>query len=253
MADAALPELLDPALDFLADRLPGPLFDLLEALLTHAYSLAAAAWTLARTLAGRAGLSLDAEKLLPPLLTLLAAYLALVSFYRTTGWMLRTAFAFAKWGFILSTLGGLAGYLLANAGPDGAGALAQLGGGLGGVLLGLFAPDQNARQNTRGGAGGRARSSQRGAGKDRPKAWDAWDKHRDWQYKEQEYHQGGDADGANVQQVIGNIIGSAGKAIKDSGIWDKAKEAVEELSKGGQADGETGSSRRRKNRGTKSR
>ena len=263
MADVALPALFDPVLDYLADHLPPQLYDTTETLLTHAYSLVSSLYTLARTLVANTPMAWDPQQILPPLITLLAAYLALYSFYRTAGWMIRTTLAFVKWGVILSTLGALAGYVLANANADGGAGLGQFGGGLlpalGGMLLGLANPGaQDGGRGARTGAAGRARTraGQRKAEKDRPKAWESWDKHRDWQYseqqeQEQQYHQRTGADGAGVQQIIGNILGSAGQAIKDSGIWEKAKEAVDELGKGAQAQeqGEAGSSRRRRGKG----
>lgn len=236
MDDAGLPALFDPLLDYLSAHLPPQLYDLTETLLTHAYTLLASLLTLARTLLARS--PFDAQQVLPPLITLLAAYLALVSFYRTTGWVLRTAFAFAKWGFVLSTLGAAAGYFLANAdGPGGARGLGALGGGVlpavGNVLLGLFGGQgqgQGAARRTGAGAGRGARGRARGRTQERPKAWDSWDKHRQWQYEEQ-YHAGGD-EGANVQKIIGDIVGSAANAVRESGWWEAAKGAVEEMSKG---------------------
>ncbi|KIP02932.1 hypothetical protein PHLGIDRAFT_95415 [Phlebiopsis gigantea 11061_1 CR5-6] len=244
MENPGLPELFDPLLDFLSSKLPPQLYDIADTLLTHTYSLASSLFVLIRTLASNSPFQLDAQQILPPLITLFAAYLALVSFYRTTGWMIRTAFAFVKWGFILSTLGAAAGYFLANANVDGAGngLGAALGGGLlptlGGLLLGLSNPDQqNAASRNR-----RSRprtSSGTGSGtqrKDRPKAYGSWDKHKDWQYKEQAYHQGGDGEGANVQKILGDI----GRAVQESGWWDAAKGAMDGFTKGtpGEKDGE---------------
>ncbi|EKM57351.1 uncharacterized protein PHACADRAFT_255060 [Phanerochaete carnosa HHB-10118-sp] len=260
MTDAVLPELFDPMLDYLADHLPPQLYDTVETLLTHTYSLFSSLFTLARTMISNSPVTWDIQQILPPLITLLAAYLALVSFYRTTSWMIRTAFAFAKWGFIITTLGGFAGYMLANANADGGNGLAQFGNGLlptlGGVLLGMFNPDaqNNAGRNQRAGPTSRprARTSQRKKGQDRPKASESWDKHREWQYSEQQHHQADGGDGANAQQIIGNIIGSAGKVLKDSGIWDKAREAAEGLSKSTKGQSEEGSSKRRKGKGSES-
>lgn len=262
MENAGLPELFDPLLDFLSDKLPPQLYDIAETLLTHTYSLATSLYVLVRTLISNSPFQLDAQQILPPLITLLAAYLALVSFYRTTGWMIRTAFAFAKWGFILSTLGAAAGYFLANANLDGAGngLGAALGGGLlptlGGLLMGLFNPDQqnagarNRRSHPRTSSGTRS-GSQR---KDRPKAYESWDKHKDWQYTEQAYHQGGGADGANVQKIIGDI----GRAVKESGWWDAAKGVVDDFSKGTQGkkdsqDGKPNKEAKGKSKSTRSR
>ena len=93
--------------------------------------------------------SWDSQKILPPLITLLAAYLALVSFYRTTGWMIRTAFAFVKWGGIIATLAAGAGYFMANAG-QGQGDGVGLAGGIlpmvGNAVFGMLSGQGGAQQ-----------------------------------------------------------------------------------------------------------
>lgn len=250
MDNAGLPEILDPLLEYLSAHLPSQLYDVAETLLTNSYSLCSSLLTLVRTLLSNSPLQLDAQQILPPLITLLAAYLALVSFYRTAGWMVRTAFAFVKWGFILSTLGAAAGYFIANANAGGAGnGLGMFGDGLlptlGGMLLGMFNPEQqnraasNGRRGRTGAAAGRTRSKTQG--KDRPKAWESWDKHKDWQYTEQAYHQADGGNGANVQEIIGDILGSAGRVVRESGWWEAAKSAASEFSKsaqGGDQDGQ---------------
>ena len=265
MADeAALPEFLDPALDYLASVLPPQVYSITTSILYYAYALLASAFHAAVTIIKTPPAQWDAERLLPPIITLLASYLALLSFYRTTGWMIRTAFAFVKWGFILSTLGGLAGYILANANADGAGnGLGALGGGvlstIGGVLLKFL--DPNAQNNGRTGSrragagpGSRTRSKTAGQRKqkqDRPKAWDSWDKQRDWQYQE---GQNEGTDDANVQEVIGNLLGGLGKAAP--GWWEAVKNGLDQMGKGKDAateNGEAGSSSRRKGKASKSR
>ena len=260
MDNVALPAVFDPLLDYLSSHLPPQLYSIAESLLTNSYSLCSSLVVLVRTVLSNSPFQLDAQQIIPPLITLLAAYLALVSFYRTAGWMVRTAFAFVKWGFILSTLGAAAGYFLANA--DAGNGLGMFGGNggllptIGGMLLGMFNPDQqnaNARRRGAGSttAGRRAReSTQR---KDRPKAWESWDKHEDWQYSEQAYHQNDGGDGANVQKIIGDILGSAGRAVRESGWWEVAKGAADEFSKGARGDEQKAGANKKKDAGTKSR
>lgn len=226
-----LPAFLDPLLDYLAAILPPPIYTTFESLLGHAYtlltSLLSLLLSLSRSLITDPGPlqdkltrwwdSLDATEILPPLITLLCAYLALVSFYRTSRWMISVAFAFVKWGVILTTLGTAAGYYLANAHVGGA---QQPGGGVQrwgvvqavGGLVNEFLDSQERRTRVQS-------SKRRGGGKARPKAYDSWDKHEEWQYTErtarddQENENNGWAD---VQKVVGGILaGDAG------GVWQR--------------------------------
>ena len=158
--DATIQNILDSLLSFLSSVLPPPIYSIAESLITHSLSVFVALLNFVYTLASAQ--NWDAQKVLPPLITLLAAYLALVSFYRTTGWMIRMAFAFVKWGFILTTLGGAAGYFFANANPGGNG-LAMFGDGLlptlGGMFLDMF---NEGKQQGSTKTKGKARGSTRG-------------------------------------------------------------------------------------------
>jgi hypothetical protein len=112
-----LPAFLDPAFDWLATKLPPTVVDNLvipglSRLLAFSYSL----YDLVLNMASQKPGAWDAEKILPPVITLLGAYLALLSFYRTTSWMLRTTFWFVKWGTLFGALMGGIGYLAGQQG-----------------------------------------------------------------------------------------------------------------------------------------
>ncbi|KAK7685291.1 hypothetical protein QCA50_011654 [Cerrena zonata] len=246
MAD--LPELLDPLLDFLSDRLPPPVYSILETILSHTIQLLSSLFALATSLVTSNPSTWDAEKILPPLITLLISYLALVSFYRTTGWMIRTAFAFVKWGFIFSILGGLAGYVLANGngyGGNGIGGMFAAGGivpAIGGMILNMLNGNTNDRGssgNSRGTRSSRSRTQTKPGSK--PKAWDTWDQHQQWQYNANDQNQGSPPD---VQQVMSEILGATTKAVKESGWWEAAKSVAGDFAKRAQTDGEERQSRR---------
>lgn len=220
-ASLDLPEFLDPILDYISTLLPPPVYIAFEYLLSHAYALVCALLTLALTLSRsiiddptggpirerieRWWDSLDATEIIPPLVTLLAAYLALVSFYRTSRWMISMAFAFIKWGFILTTLGTAAGWYLANAnvggaeGANGVGrwGMAQAVGG----MVNQFLDAQNQKTN--------AKSKSKSK---RPKAYESWDKHQQWQYSEAGPHNQDDSY-TDAQKVINGILNG------DGGWW----------------------------------
>ena len=233
MADeAGLPEFFDPLLDYLSSVLPTQLYSLAASGLYYIYALLASAFHAAATIVKTPLATWDAERILPPVITLLAAYLALLSFYRTTGWMIRTAFAFAKWGFILSALSAAAGYFLANANLEG-----QEGAGVGHYGLGLVSSLGAMLWTALNGDGRKSpstgqRAHTRTQKQSRPKPWESWDQHRNWQYNEAAARDGHDAsqDG-NIQEVVGKIIGSASKVMQESGWWETAKNVAGEFTK----------------------
>jgi hypothetical protein len=85
--DQGLPEFLDPVFDWLATKLPPQVVDsVVVPGVTHLLSFGYSLVDVGRYLISSHPLSWDPAKILPPLITLLGAYLALLSFYRTTSW-----------------------------------------------------------------------------------------------------------------------------------------------------------------------
>ena len=75
--DAAIQNFLDPLFSYLSSVLPGPVYSIVESLITHSLALLSALFNFVTTVASAQ--NWDAQKILPPLITLLAAYLALLS------------------------------------------------------------------------------------------------------------------------------------------------------------------------------
>ena len=100
--DFTVRNVLEPLLGFPSSVLPPAAFSIVQPLVTYSLAFLSALFHFVSSIASAQGW--DSQKILPPLITLLMAYLALVSFYRTTGWMIRTAFWFVKWGGILAAL-----------------------------------------------------------------------------------------------------------------------------------------------------
>ena len=225
--EAALPALLDPLLDSLFTLLPPPVYSVIVSILFYAWALLTSASNAALTIITTPPAQWDTARILPPLVTLFAAYFALVSLYRTANWAVRTVFWFVKWGIVLSALGALAGYIIATADPDaradGLAVFGKLGTGvfasLGGMILGFLNGSSGE-----GGAKGQAGKQ------DKPKAWDTWETHRSWQYHEESSGEGQDT-GAQVQEVLGRVLGEAGKVVRESGWWEVAKGAADGLAK----------------------
>ncbi|KAJ3487676.1 hypothetical protein NLI96_g3370 [Meripilus lineatus] len=226
MAEPTLPSFLDPLLDYLSDILPTPIYLIVDTLLVNWVALLSSLYTLTLTLISSSPTNWNSQTLIPPLITLLAAYFALLTFYRTATWFIRTTFAFIKWGIILSFLGMAVGYLVANGGTQGLGLSTLVGSGgilpsVGGFLLGLLS------------GGGQGGGDATGGRRQRPNSWDTWDQHRQWQYEA--YGQGGNQGGAGVQEVIQNILGGAGRIVQQGGWWETAKGMAEDFSRTAQA------------------
>jgi hypothetical protein len=221
VTDIKLPDFLDPLLSYLSDTLPHPLYSFLLSLLAHSLALTTALFSLLTSLITTSPLEWDAQTVLPPLISILAAYLAILSLYRTTSWMIRASMWFVKWGAIFGALIGGAGWYMGN--RNGVGGYGVVAGVVGLVLDVINGQGQNAVGGSR--ARPRPQSSHkraRASGGNKPKPWESFERHRQWQYRENEVG-GGNED---VQKVIGSIIGAAGGFVKDSRWWEAAKNIV---------------------------
>ncbi|KII92494.1 hypothetical protein PLICRDRAFT_37265 [Plicaturopsis crispa FD-325 SS-3] len=214
-ADIPLPQFLDPVLDYLSANLPPSLYSFLLTLLSHALALFTALFNLLISLASSHPSEWDLQTVLPPLISFLAAYLALVSLYRTTSWMFRTAVFFVKWGTIIAALAAGAGWYMGTNGGNGVGRGA--GGGLASGLGGLFMDMMNGQ----GQNNPRARSqSSRTREKPRPKPWESFQTHQDWQYQENDDV---DEGGNGAQKILGDLMG----VMREGGWWEAAKSFVD--------------------------
>ncbi|KAF7321500.1 hypothetical protein MKEN_00670800 [Mycena kentingensis (nom. inval.)] len=206
-----LPAFLDPLLSYLSDVLPHPAYSFLLSILSHVLALASALYTLLVSLLSTHPLQWDAQTVLPPLIALLTSYLAILSVYRTTTWMFRTSFFFLKWGTIFGSFIALASWILAQ-GAGGGNALAGRGL-IGSLLLNMLnGEDKNAAGCQRS----RNKRKSRNQRKPPPKAWDTWDKQREWQYQENE--------DSPEEDVLGNLMSMAGDFVRDGGWWAPNKQ-----------------------------
>jgi len=215
-ADIPLPAFLDPLLDFLADQLPPPLYSFLISLLSHALALFTALLSLISSLYSSKPWEWDAQTIIPPLISFLAAYLALVSLYRTTSWMVRTSIWFIKWGTILGALTAGMGWYLGNqnAGAGNKSIITSLGGFIFDMLngQGQYTPAPKRSSRT-------PRTRPQRKSSDRPKSWESFDKQKQWQYQEQN----GNNDGNDAQNIMSNIMKAANRVLAESGWWDVAQ------------------------------
>ncbi|KAJ4468260.1 hypothetical protein J3R30DRAFT_3662131 [Lentinula aciculospora] len=202
-ADIPLPKYLDHVLSFISDNLPQPVYSILISILSRGLALVATFWTLLRSLMFNSS-NWNAQTLLPPLIALLSAYLAILSLYRTMTWMLRTTFWFIKWGTLLASMAAGAGWLLGN------GSNAIGGRGVANTAAGFILDIMNNEEQNA------ARSAQTSSIRKRPKPWNSFKDHRDWQYREKQDEKILHND---AQILMDSIITVTASAIKESGWW----------------------------------
>jgi hypothetical protein len=234
-----LPAFLDPAFDWLATKLPPTIVDnVVIPGLAHVFAFGSSLYDVAHNIAAQRPGAWDAEKLLPPVITLLGAYLALLSFYRSTRWLVRTMLWFMKWGTLFGALMGGVGYLAGQqGGGDALGGLqAMFASGASGVAKSvgaalwdaINAPGNDAprQRRTRSrsqttakpGADRQTRSSTKPdpKAKAKGKAQDSKAKTQGSKQDDQAIPNLGDA-----QKIMGNIVGFAEKmgwmgAVRDA-------------------------------------
>lgn len=197
-----LPAFLDPLLDFLGEHLPPELYSFTISFLAHSLALLTAFISLLSSLLASKPWEWDVQTIIPPLISFLAAYLALVSLYRTTSWIVRTTFWFVKWGTIFGLLAAGAGWYMGNGGGNG------LVSSLGAVLLSAL----------NGGAGVRFPETTPRVSKRPAKPWESFKDQ--WQYREHNPTQAQDND---AQQIMSNIVAAANRVLMEGGWWDAAK------------------------------
>ncbi|KIM69725.1 hypothetical protein SCLCIDRAFT_1208237 [Scleroderma citrinum Foug A] len=236
----ALPALLGPVLDYLSERLPPPLYSFVLSFLTHTIALLTALVTLVQSLVASKPWEWDAQAIVPPLISLLAAYLALHSLYRTTGWAIRTVFWFVKWGTILAVVSAGMGWYIAtqNAGialiPD-----------LGGILLNVLNGDGWDTADARQSRSTTSQSSSRTNAKPRSKPWESFSKQHTWQYQEQH---GDREEGIDARRIMSDIAAAANHLLVESQWWDAAKGAFAGATNRGQMEDDDRKKRGKKHR-----
>jgi len=212
-APGVLPAFLDPLLEYFSNTIPRPLYSLLVKLVSHSLAAIFALLKLCSSLLTNAPEDWNVQMILPPIITIFAAYLAISSFYRTTSWLLRISFWFMKWGAMFGVFMGGVGYLLGNAGGDALGNQGVIPG-LGG-LLGSLLEDPRRTKGTRPTNGRNKKSNAK-----RPKAWESFDRQKDWQYQEGRDGKGNE----HAQEIISQIVDAAGNMF--GGAWWGALKSV---------------------------
>ena len=200
--DFVMVDLLGASLDYLADRLPTPVYHALIALVSRSLGFLSSLLTLVDPS------HWNTQEILSPLVTLLCAYLALLTIYRTTTWAFRTIFWFFKWGLILSVIfTGVGWYLQKSV------------GGLEPVdsFRAVFDVINSRISQT---ASGMMHSPE-----SKPRVWDSFESHRRWR-------ETGKPDAkveADFDRLIRSVFGPAAGFLQQGEQWlEVAKSIVDE-------------------------
>jgi hypothetical protein len=193
-----LPPVLDPILSFLSSNLPPPLYQIIFNSLSHSVALFSSLLTLLISLISTKPWEWDSQTLLPPVIMFITAWIALVSLWRTTSWMFRVGTWFAKWGLVVGGVIALLGWMVGNSTA-------------GTRVVGNFGSAMFDFVNGPGRATGPSRT--RARPKKRPRPWDSFEAHREWQYSENQ-REGGDVNAA--QKILGDIVGK----VREGPWWE---------------------------------
>jgi hypothetical protein len=246
-----LPAVLDPILSYLSSVLPPPFYSFLLTVLSHSLALFTALVSLCYTLLSSKPWEWDAQTIIPPLITFLAAYLALVSLYRTTSWMFQTGVWVMKWGTIIGALVAGAGWIAAQGGGGGVGQLG--GGGVMSFLGGLILDAINGRgQNAAGGS--RSRSRTQSQSRTRSKPWEPFQQSRGQHSSNANRNNNNNERTAGEDGTVQGIIGSIIEAAEKGGWLDAARNAMDGFQNAGTAgDGDAGKKKPSRKAKTKAR
>ncbi|TFK75339.1 hypothetical protein BDN72DRAFT_832200 [Pluteus cervinus] len=210
-----LPAFLDPALDYLYDVLPSPVYSFVVRVLSHSFMLLTSVATIFHTVSSTEPAQWNMQTLLPPLISLLVAYFALISIYRTTSWAIRTTIWFIKWGTILAVL--VAGYSWSMGTTNHIDGKAVMNG-VGGAVLDAInsqASSANARKASRSNSP--------------PRSWDSFEDHKAWRAPPENEQQ---ETQPAIEKIVREMVGATDKVLQD-GWWGVAKSMAWELSQAG--------------------
>ncbi|KAN0138313.1 hypothetical protein V8E53_003776 [Lactarius tabidus] len=202
----AFPDLLGPILSYISSCLPPPVYNALLALVVNGLAFISALLRFGTALISSRPSDWDVQKIVPPLFTLLVAYLALSSAVRTATWFVRTTTWMIKWGIITAVASVAAGWIYGGVVPS-----------LAGMALDML-----------NGYGQDAASGPRGATRRaRPQAWESFDQHLEWQFDEQQWNA---ADATTPAQHVQQFVADAVQRAKDGGWWSVARGALQSFS-----------------------
>lgn len=193
-----LSQILDPLLQYLQANLPPPLYSFIVSALSHTFTVVTAIIPLFTALIDKNPSEWSTIAFLPPIMTIIAAYLAISTFYRTASWLIRVTFFFLKWASIVGIVMAIAQYFV----YDGNDILENQGGNGRNNFMrvpkeGISSRNKNYQQSTQGS---------------KPKPWHTFESHQEWQYQEDTRRVNSQA-----QKIMDSIVAAAGRVVQ--GDW----------------------------------
>lgn len=193
-----IPEFLKPLFSYVSSCLPPPVSSAIVILIVHGLAFFNALLGLGTALISSKPSDWDAQRIIPPLITLLAAYLALASAVRTATWVLRTTAWLIKWGVIAAAASAILAWSLGTGGG---------GGAIVPTLIAMVSDMLNGRWKD-AAAGGSRSTYQRS--RPRPHAWDSFGQHWEYQFEEEQWNAANPASSAaQVQQFVADALNRA--------------------------------------------
>ncbi len=208
---SVFPNLLEPLLSYISSCLPPPIYNALLTLVAHGLAFISALISLGTALISSRPSDWDVQKIVPPLITFLAAYLALSSAVRTATWFVRTTTWLIKWGIITAAVSAATTWVFV--GSNGSGGIVPRVAGT--VLDMLYGQGQDATRATR----------QRGRA--RPQPWESFNQHQEWQFEEQQWNA---ADATSPSQHVQQFVADALQRARDGNWWTIARGALQSFS-----------------------
>lgn len=216
----ALPAFLDPLFDILEDNLPGPLNTLIYNILSYGFLLLSSLVSFLYSLPTWKPWEWDTQAILPPLISALVAYYVLYSMYRTTGWMIRFVIRMVEYTVLVAIVFAGVGWFLGTNGLD---VNQNNNGGFAGIARELINQHSNNRNRRAATSHSRRAQSHRfgaSATASKPRPWDTFELHRQWQYMENGAR---DADNNDAYNVIHQVFMTVTRAF---GMFDGATGGV---------------------------
>jgi hypothetical protein len=216
--DIPLPGFLEPLLQIVSDNVPAPVYSIFLSVLSHSLAVITAFSSLMLSLLSTHPLQWNAQTVLPPLIALLSAYVALVSLYRTTALFLRTGFWILKWGTLFGLLIAALSWVMASTSRNTEIGTFSVVSGVTGMVMDLI---NGQGQNAAGGSRVRRSTARTEHRRRKPKAWDSFAQHKEWQYREEQAVEHGTA-----QKMLADMLSSAENLLTGGKWWEVAKGAM---------------------------
>lgn len=174
----------------LHDILPKYLLNVIDAIYFNVISLAERYFIVTDASVMDLLASFNLHTLLPPLISILTIYFALISLYRTTTFFVRSTMFIMKWGILIGISGAALGYVADTLMPN---------------SLGIFNQGATRRSSSRL----------------RPRIWDTFEEHQRWREGLPEGNPYTADAGKVAREMVEKFVDATQQAVNQAGWWGK--------------------------------